>query len=481
MARTLGAKNKPKPELRQDNYLETFTASNLRPSPAAVGYAPYAMLTEQEATGYYLGNGFARRIVDIPPQEMVRAGFTIEGIDNKLLKSIMSRAEELDLLRIFNDAMRWSRLHGGSVLIYGVDDGGTLEEEMNPKGGKLEFLRVYDRHKAKIWRRYTDPQSPLYGMPELWQITPNGISTAVNTSTSNGTAQAVAGSYYVHASRVHVFDGDSIPDDARNNNNGWGSSALQACIDEMKRLCRSHGWAEKLLERSQQAVHGIPNLSGTLAQRGGPENMQKRIIAVDMARNILNTIVVDSLETYEVQTASLAGLPDVLDRFAEALSAVTGIPIYLLMGRSPGGLNATGKSNENAWHALVASMQADILHKPLDRAVTYIRQGLEGGGDGGEYELKFNPLAVPSDTEQAEIDSKKAAAKKARMEETTGYIAAGVLSTKEVREELKKEDFPDLNLELEIKPPSIEELEIGAEIAATAAGNEKPPEGGAAQ
>ena len=40
------------------------------------------ILDNVELDGLYEGDGFARRIIDLPAEEMVRAGFEIEGVDD---------------------------------------------------------------------------------------------------------------------------------------------------------------------------------------------------------------------------------------------------------------------------------------------------------------------------------------------------------------------------------------------------------------
>jgi phage-related protein (TIGR01555 family) len=302
-------------------------------------------------------------------------------------------------------------------MIFGRNDGGTLDVPLNPQGIKaVDFLRVYDRWQATIQTRVTDPMSEQYGKPEMWLISP-----------VNGGMP-----YKVHNSRLWVFDGDRIPDHDRAANQGWGASALQACQDQLKRLGMGHQWTLAILERAQQAVHKIPRLAQTLQAPGGEKMIQKRVDVVDMVRGILNTIVVDGDESYDVTTATLTGYTDVLDRFAEAVSAVTSIPVSILMGRSQGGLSNTDKATMDAWYARIESMWNDILRKPQDKLVQYIM--IAKNGEAPDYKLCMRPLSVLSATEQAEVDYKQAQAFKARAEGEIALITANVLDPLEVRE-----------------------------------------------
>lgn len=427
MGRPFGSKNKPKsasvvtqstPTMVLDSYSEAFTGAGTNRDRASYVKAKRAgLMDHQTLTDLYMSDGFARRVVDVPAEEMTRSGIEIEDLEDEELENIIeSKLDELDAMRHMNDAVRWSRLYGGSVLLYGVNDGGTLDVPLNPESIRdVEFLRVYDKNQAMIQTRNMDIQSVDYGKPEMWLISPH-----------TGGAP-----YQVHNSRLHVFDGDSIPDLMRQGNQGWGASVLQACYSQLIRIGMSHQWTAAVLERSQQAVHGIPGLSNTLRAPGGTAAMQARVDVVDMVRGILNTIVKDAEETYDIMTTALNGYPDVLDRFAEALSAVTGIPTTVLMGRSQGGLSATDKSSLDNWYARVESMWNDILRKPEDRLISYIIMSKKG--EVPEYKLCMKSLVVLSAKEKAEIEKIEAETEKLEAETDQIYMVNNVIDPLEIR------------------------------------------------
>jgi len=426
MARPVGSKNKPKTDSIMhpiqstitDGFLQAFTGAGTSKDRSTFTRQKTALLLQQrELENLYIGDGMARRIVDIPAEDMTRSGIELENLDDEELEEyIESRFDELDAMRHFNDAVRWSRLHGGAVMVFGLNDGGTLDVPLNPEGIKsVEFIRVYDRWQANIDTRVQDPQSEYYGHPEMWSISP----------TTGGAP------YKVHDSRLHMFDGDSLPDMLRQNNQGWGASVLQSGIDQLTRWGMGHQWANMLLERSQQAVHGIPNLTQILNAPGGEKNVQRRVDVVDMVRGILNTVVIDSAEAYNVTTQSMAGVPDVLDRFAEALAAVYGFPISKLMGRAPGGLNANGKGDADNWDARMKAMWNDQLRKPQDRLVTYLM--IAKNGEAPPYKLCMKPLTILSDADQAAIDKTREEGKKIKAETSEIYANLSIITQEEIR------------------------------------------------
>ena len=431
MARTKGALNKSTiakqsggDVARSDGYAEAFTGLGTSRDRSSYVRAKSAfLLQQQELSDMYLSDGFARKIVDVVAEECTRAGFELEGFEDESLKdNVQSKLQELNALTHMNSALRWARLFGGSVIIYGVNDGGTLDVPLNENGIKdIEFIRVYDRFQATIQTRYNDPLNQNFGNPEFYLISPNDGGTP----------------YRVHESRCHVMDGAPVPDLLRQQNQGWGVSVLQACYEQLQRLGTSHQWANAILERSQQAVHKIPNLADTLRSPGGEALIQKRVDVVDMVRGILNTIVVDGQEDYQVTSQPMTGVTDLLDRFAEAVAAVANIPAMVLMGRSAGGLNATGKGDLDTWYARVESIQNDILRKPLDRLINYVL--IAQTGSDIEYELKFKSLKVLSEKEYAEVEKLEAEAEKLEMETATGYVGIAALDADEVRKEISED------------------------------------------
>lgn len=346
------------------------------------------ILQYQELENLYEGDGFARRIIDLPAEEMVRAGYCIEGIEDEA--KVKAALESINTLEKLCDAMRWASLFGGSLVVMLVNDGNMLEEPLQIERSKsIEQLRVYDRWQITHYRRYNDPMDLRFGRTELYMVSP-----------IQGTP------YIVHESRCLVFDGIPVPERVRERNDFWGASKLQQCYDQLIRFGMGQYWADRLLERAQQAVHGIPDLTNLLRAPGGEALVRKRVDLVDMTRSINNTIIIDALETYDLKSTSFAGVSDLLDRFGLALSAVTGIPESLLFGRHQGGLNNTGKADLENWYAKVCQDQNNILLPALDTICAIQLYAM--GKYTEDYLIKFHPLFVPSKKDVAEVDYKRA-------------------------------------------------------------------------
>ncbi len=209
---------------RNDSYLNALIPRSIRGRMSnysadlrnGAGLFPQPILSAQ-----YMLNGFARTICDKPAEEMTRAGFDIVGMDEDLAQGIKARLEELNATKAFNEAIKWRRAFGGGLIVLGIRDGGGLEDEVNEDGvTDIEFMRVYDRFEAIPESRYEDPSHIKFGEIEIWQISPK----IVNGQT-----------YKVHESRCLIFDGESVTNETRASNDGWGSSVIQICFEQALR------------------------------------------------------------------------------------------------------------------------------------------------------------------------------------------------------------------------------------------------------
>lgn len=400
----------------------------------SINFSPRARMLFPECENLYAGNGFAKRIIDLPAMEMLRAGYEIHGI--KDIDQLKSHLEIINHKALLIDALRYMYLFGGALIVMLIDDGGELTEPLNfEKIKSIDQLRVYDCWQVTRHTKYQDPKSKKYGKTEIYNIQP-----------SEGYI------YQVHESRCLVFEGESVSNRKRTQYDGWGASRLESCREEIQRYCTSQYWAEQLLQRAQQAVHKIPELTTVLRAQGGEDLVKKKIGLVDLSRSINNMIVIDALEGYDLEATSFSGIPDIIDRFGLALSAVSGVPESLLFGRHPGGMNSTGQADLENWHARIKQDQEMHLLHPLDKLISIQLQAL--GMYVDDYTIIFCPLSVPSEKEKSETDYRNAQTMQI-------YNDIGALDQSEIRQSLKDNgyyiDDVDLNDEEEQEAEEFED------------------------
>lgn len=395
---------------KADGWANLFTGMGVRgrDKRTRTQWQTETRLTDSLLQSLYRGEGFAQRIVDLPANDMTREWFYIEGDDQNL---ILDKMKSLHAKVEFNRALRWARLYGGALMIAGVNDGGSLEDELNLDNIKdVEFLRVVDRSRVNPIEWYDDPNDKRYNEVKMYQVSP-----------IRGTP------YEVHESRTARFDGVDVPQRIRQENQGWGDSVLQAAYTRVKGLAESYCHIETIITEFIIGVLKVNGLADLIAT--GRENLvQKRLTQVDLSKTIINSVLIDNEEEYSRISGRVSGLDGLLDKLIQALSAVTGIPVTLLMGQSPAGLQATGASDIRFYYDMIAGQQETKLQPHIEWLTKLIMLSKEEPFTGKEFDgwkIEFNPLWQLTQKEQTEVRNAQAQADER-------YILAGVLSPDEV-------------------------------------------------
>jgi hypothetical protein len=86
------------------------------------------------------------------------------------------------------------------------------------------------------------------------------------------------------------------------------------------------------------------------------------------------------------------------------IASAASMPVTILFGRSPAGMNATGESDTRAWYDQVASERCEQL-EPAIEELTEILMACDDGPTQGEilegWCIEFPPLWQPTKVEQA--------------------------------------------------------------------------------
>jgi len=386
----------------------------------AISAAP--LLTHSELTELYVGDPVAQRIVELPAREQTREWIKFHSDDDSDTgNEVMQALQVLGAQDDVTDALAWSRLYGGSVIILGADDGQQdLTKPLNLEAIRsLEWLTVLDRFQLQITRWYSDPCAPHYGKPEVYRM----------ASVMYGTEPAQALGKEIHESRIIRFDGVRTPQLRRQRNAGWCDGIFTAIHDVLRDFWSSYDGAAALLQDFSQAVFKVKGLAALVAGNQKDIVMQ-RMQMVDMVRSVLRAAVIDTEEEFERKATPLAGMPELLDRMQQLLSSVTGIPVTLLMGRSPAGMNSTGDADVRFFYDLIRADQETSLRPKLERLITVLLRAKSGPTNGVEPEgwaFSFKPLWQLSDKEQADL-------RKVQADTDQVYISNGVLHESEVRD-----------------------------------------------
>lgn len=421
---------------RQDGYSNLLNKyGTIQDSSTAYQYNQEIITDDLELIRLYEGNGLFTKIIDRPSEEAVKHGFDIDFGDEDIAEYVDDRMDDLDFESKFATAEKWARLYGGSIIVMLVDDGGGLEEPLDWNNvQKIEELRVFER--AIVQPDYTsmynfnfldtiDSNRP-FAEPEYYQVF------------------SIYGYFIVHHSRCLVFRNGRLPEQTTNAiYRYWGIPEYVKIKRALRECITSHEDGVKLLERSVQAIYKMKNLANMLSTEDGENKVLQRLQVIDMARGILNSIAIDNDgEDYDFKTLQMSGVKDVIDSTCNMLSAVTDIPQTILFGRSPAGMNDTGKGDLENYYNMVENIQKQNMKKNSRTVIDLIlRQGrLERKiPEEPKYKVKFAALWSLSDTEKANVDKTKADTELVKAQISQAYMDSSVLDPSEVRKSLASE------------------------------------------
>lgn len=378
------------------------------------------VLGAEEAKELWRGNDLAARIIETPVNEMLRQGWELCITDEKdLAETIMGKAEDLKAAEAFWQALSYRRGLGGGAILMGIDDGArSLAQPVNLNNVRgVMWLTVLEPSELKPYKYYANPLAAKFGQPATYLLNPYSPGLAYESTSPVTNVE-------VHESRLIIFQGTSVSRTLTNANGGWGDSVLTRCNPVLRDYGTSWDAAVILLVDFSQAVYKVKGLAEMMGLDRDDE-FRARVRAVETSRSVAHAVFIDAEEEFERKSTQLTGLPDMLDRLATRLAAAADMPLTLLMGQSPAGLNATGESDIRFFYDRMKAAQDRDLRPPLEYFYKLLLLAELQGGEPDDWNVKFNPLWQPTEKEQAET-------RKLQMEVDTGYVNAQVVSPEEV-------------------------------------------------
>jgi phage-related protein (TIGR01555 family) len=302
--------------------------------------------------------------------------------------------------------------------LLGVDDGAAdLRKPLNEERIKaFKYITAFAAYELWPAKYYSDPRAAKFGEPEIWEICPSGV-------TPGG-----APTLKVHESRLALFPGTTVSRRHRVNNRGWGDSIFVRVREAIRDFQMAFSASSALVDDFAQAVYKVKGLAELIAANR-KDAIIDRMNVMDQCRSVLHAVMLDADgEDFERKPTPIAGLSDLLTKQQERLSAAFQMPLTWLFGTSPGGLNATGASDERGAYDRIAAQQTKKLQPVIERVIKLIMLVPDGPTKGQEpdkWSVKFNPLWQETEKEAAETRGIQANTDKI-------YIDTGVILPEEV-------------------------------------------------
>lgn len=377
-------------------------------------------------SGLYEDDPFARKICDKLPEEMLRGGFDLSmGASDKGLDEVTAVLDELKRLHAtdrIKSGLVWERVHGGSAVFIGTEDGETDPAEPLNEANlrRVTHLTVVD--KPRIWaRKWYDSGHEKAGQVEIWSVTPL-------SSGDQGGGSPVD----IHETRLLIFPGGRVSHERRIELQGWGASVLASMHDILRDYSMSWQAIAHMMQSANQDVWKMKGIRQALTS--GTEAAKAYFVArfqmgqMKMGPN--RAITLDADEDFTRHGSAFTGIPETMQQMAIRVAATAGMPVTVLFGMSPAGMNATGTSDIQLWHSSVAAERQDKALPHYERLIDLLMKSSEGPTSGEVVEgwgIAFRSLTELSEPERVTM-------RKTQMETDVGYIKEGVLLPEEVAE-----------------------------------------------
>lgn len=428
-------------------------------------------LTREAAEAMWVGDFLVARIVEAPVEDMLRGGFNIvigamEGdengaadgnddrgdrrdqlpgmlpapppkhvpgvieIDRSLARigdTVDAKLEDIGLREALDHALKLERAVGGAIVWIGADDGTrNLAEPLNVEALRdVRFLNVYSAQDAVPAAYYSDPAEPKFGRVQVYRLTPP-VMPAAYVPVPGGNRPPVP-TIDIHESRLIVLPGIRTTRREAIARNGWGQSVVERVFEAVRDWRSGMQGSSALVQDFAQAVMKVKGLA-EIIQSNDEDALRTRFAGMDAARSLLRMLVIDAEEDFERKPTPLSGLPEILDRLGNQVSAASEIPVTRLFGIAPAGLNATGAADIRGYYDAIENKRATKLRWAIERVTKLVflsQQGPTNGIEPATWSVKFPPLWQPTAAERA-------AERKVVAETDAIYIDKGVLTPEEV-------------------------------------------------
>lgn len=396
------------------------------------------MMKERQLTELYYSDWAAKKIVNIPVEDMLREPFKFTGLEQDLIDEIESEIDRLKLMSKLSMALKLERLLGGCCILMGVGQGDDPEQPLDLDTldyGCLKWLHVIPRSRIARTIYTLDPFSAGYGEPEKYII--QGKT--------------------VHRSRMIIFDGEPLTPNGGSEllaytmrrNDGFGQSVLEALEEDIHRATGTRQGAFNLVNVASVMTITTDLMSLKASSSGNDrlDELEQISQQVSMYRAAILDGGQDGKSTVLSNiAASFGSVPELLMSFLQVLSAASDIPATRFIGQAPGGLNATGDSDLENYYNSIASKQHQRLRPNLMQILAVMGKSLFGNEfDITGVDVEFEPLWNLSELEESTVRTNDG-------NMLVGLAGAGIISTTEANEEARKRkllivDEDDLDLD----------------------------------
>lgn len=382
----------------------------------------------------YRGSWIVGRVVDAIADDMTRAGITIttnEGATD--VEDLHSEITRLQLWNSLGDLIRWARLYGGAVGVLQID-GADLASPLEVEGvakGSFKGIAVYDR-----WQLYPDlteviQDGPEMGLPAFYTIVPGAQAVKLGTNPTSAQLSKATGSIKVHYTRVIRQIGIPLPYWQALTEMFWGESVVERLWDRLNSFDTATLSAAQLINRAYLRTVKVENLREILSAGGDAQKALEEMFS--LMRNLQTNeglTLLDKNDEFATTSYSFAGLSDMMLQFGQQIAGASGIPLVILFGQSPAGLNSTGESDIRNYYDNINAQQEGRLRPGIQRLLEVVYKSKFDKPMPKDLQFEFTPLWQMSATDKATVA-------KTLTESVLGAMDSGVIEKADAMTELR--------------------------------------------
>lgn len=362
--------------------------------------------------------------------------FTTKGKTDrgKKIEEIESRFEELKIQALFRKAL----MHDG---LYGV--GHIFVDLKGHKDTKLPVeldARSIGKNQLRGFRNI----EPMWVTPVMWNASHVELPSFYVPETWWALDKEM------HKSRLLQVLSREVPDILKPAYNFGGFSLSQLIEPYVDRWLKTVGGVNRLINNFSLIV--LKTDTSSLLQGGdnGADLLRRLRQARAWGDNTGIFAINTSTEGLEQVAVPLSGLAELQQQALEHMALPTHLPLVVLTGVTPSGLNASSDGEIEVYHDWNRSEQNAVIRPILQHVLCIVQLDMYGQIDR-DIGFEFRPIKQITGSTRSEI-------KKTQAEQDVAYIDAGVLAAEEVRERVARDkDSGYVNIQADKLPPPLDD------------------------
>ncbi|TCM21487.1 hypothetical protein EDF56_101151 [Novosphingobium sp. PhB165] len=335
----------------------------------------------------YRTSWLTRQVVDIPAQDMTRAGRSWDATDDEIEK-IEAEEKRIGYWPAVRLALTYGRLGGGAIFInLGDDPSQPLPATIRPE--QIVSLVPLYRTQLTVEQMIDNVLDPNFGKPSDFRL---------------NTAQTPL----IHPSRLVFFKGQPVPSFSATTSwedKFWGDSIVQSVNEAVQDATTATAGFAGLIDEAKVDVFFLDRLAETLAQPGGEDKVRQRIQIATTEKSNNRSLTLDANDKWETRTLNFSGWKDIITTYLSIVAGASNIPATRLLGKSPDGMNSTGESDLTNYYDGIAAQQDDDLRPALDELDEVL---LPSAGVPTDLSWTFSAIRTLTAQQAADVENKEA-------------------------------------------------------------------------